>query len=60
MEPAGYLTGDFDPRRLVPAGETFDAVITIESPSMEATGFKLNVCYRQAGDLLRCAIEDFK
>ncbi len=60
LEPAEYLTGNFDPRRLVPAGETFDAVISIESPSMEATGFKLNVCYRQDGGLLRCAIEDFK
>ncbi len=60
LEPAEYLTGNFDPRRLVPAGETFDAVISIESPSMEATGFKLNVCYRQEGGLLRCAIEDFK
>ena len=60
LEPAEYLTGDFDPRRLVPAGETFDAVISIESPSMEATGFKLNVCYRQTGGLLRCVIEDFK
>ncbi len=60
LQPSEYLTGDFDPRRLVPGGETFDAVISIESPSMEATGFKLNVCYRQTGGLLRCAIEDFK
>ena len=60
LQPADYLTGDVDPRRLVPAGETFDAVISIESPSMEATGFKLNVCYRQDAGLLRCAIEDFR
>ena len=60
LEPSRYLTGNFDPRVPVPPGNTFNAVISIESPSPEATGFKLNVCYRQAGELLRCAMEDFK
>jgi len=60
LEPSRYLTGNFDPRVPVPPGNTFNAVISIESPSLEATGFKLNVCYRQAGGLLRCAMEDFK
>ncbi len=60
LEPNAYLTGNFDPRVAVLPGETFNAVISIESPSSEATGFKLNVCYRQAGGLLRCAMEDFK
>ena len=60
LEPAEYLTGNLDPRVPVATGNTFNAVISIESPSPDATGFKLNVCYRQAGDLLRCAIEDFK
>ncbi len=60
LEPNAYLTGNFDPRIAVLPGETFNAVISIESPSPEATGFKLNVCYRQAGGLLRCAMEDFK
>ena len=60
LEPSAYLTGNFDPRRQVPPGNTFDAVIAIESPAAEATGFKLNVCYRQAGGKLRCAVEDFK
>lgn len=59
MSPNEYLTGDFDPRRFVPPGETFNAVITIESPDAAATGFKLNVCYRESGGRLRCAIEDF-
>lgn len=59
LSPNEYLTGDFDPRRFVPPGETFSAVITIESPAAAATGFKLNVCYREAGGKLRCAIEDF-
>jgi hypothetical protein len=60
LEPSGYLTGNFDPRIPVPPGNTFNAVISIESPSPEATGFKLSVCYRQAGGLLRCAMENFK
>jgi hypothetical protein len=41
-------------------GETFNAVIAIDSPPTDATGFKLNVCYRLASGQLRCAIEDFK
>lgn len=60
LEPAGYLAGNDDPRELVAAGNTFNAVITIASPAAEATGFKLNVCYRQADSLLRCADTDFK
>ena len=60
LEPGEYLGGNADPRELVPAGNTFNAVISIESPAAEATGFKLNVCYRLAGGQLRCAIEDFK
>ena len=60
LEPDEYLGGNADPRELVPAGNTFNAVISIESPTAEATGFKLNVCYRLAGGQLRCAIEDFK
>jgi len=60
LEPSEYLTGNFDPRIPVPAGNTFNAVIAVESPAPEATGFKLSVCYRQAGGLLRCAMENFK
>jgi len=60
LDPAEYLSSDLDPRKLVQPGNTFNAVITIESPSEEATGFKLHVCYRDAGGSLRCAIEDFK
>ena len=60
LEPREYLGSNADPRELVPAGNTFNAVISIESPAAEATGFKLNVCYRLAGGQLRCAIEDFK
>ena len=59
-DPAEYLVEDADPRKLVPPGNTFNAVISIESPSEAATGFKLNVCYRLTGGQLRCAIEDFK
>ena len=60
LDPAEYLSGDADPRRAIAAGESFDAVFTIASPSAEATGFKLNVCYRQSNGQLRCAVDDFK
>ena len=60
LEPSEYLFDNADPRRPVHPNETFNAVITIDSPSADATGFKLNVCYRLASGQLRCAIEDFK
>ena len=60
LEPADYLTDDLDPRKPVRPGNTFNAVMTIRSPAPEATGFKLNVCYRVAGGKLRCAIQDFR
>lgn len=60
LEPGEYLAADADPRKPVAAGNTFDAVITIDTPAPEATGFKLNVCYRLATGRLRCAVEDFK
>jgi hypothetical protein len=41
-------------------GENFTAVITIDEPSVDATGFKLNVCYRAVPGKVRCATEDFK
>jgi len=60
LDPAEYLSSDLDPRKLVEPGNTFNAAITIQSPAEEATGFKLNVCYRESGGDLRCAIDDFK
>ncbi len=60
LDPAEYLSNDLDPRKLVEPGNTFNAAITIRSPAEEATGFKLNVCYRESGGDLRCAIDDFK
>jgi predicted Zn finger-like uncharacterized protein len=60
LEPGEYLAADADPRQPVAPGNSFNAVIAIDSPSPEATGFQLNVCYRLAGGQLRCAIEDFK
>ena len=60
LEPNEYLSGEFDPRVSVQTGDTFNAVISIDTPAPEATGFKLNVCYRRSGGLLRCAIDDFK
>lgn len=60
LEPKEYLAGNADPRRPLAPGERFTAVITIESPSPDATGFKLNVCYRESQGVVRCAVEDFK
>lgn len=60
LEPADYLPDSTDAQSMVGPGATFNAVIAVRSPSPEATGFKLNVCYRQNAEQLRCAIEDFK
>ncbi|MDJ0750880.1 MAG: DUF3426 domain-containing protein [Woeseiaceae bacterium] len=60
LDPTDYLASDLDPGKLVQPGNTFNAVMTIAAPDPEATGFKLNVCYRDTGDDLRCAIDDFK
>ena len=60
LDPAEYLPTDLDPRKLVPPGNTFNAVITVDSATESATGFKLNVCYRLSDGQLRCAIDDFK
>jgi predicted Zn finger-like uncharacterized protein len=60
LEPGDYLAENLDTRMPVAPGETFSALISIEAPDANATGFKLNVCYRQPGGRLRCAIDDFK
>ncbi|MEM7084509.1 MAG: DUF3426 domain-containing protein, partial [Pseudomonadota bacterium] len=60
MEPSEYLVDNNDPSRPIAPGSSFNAVIAIESVAEDATGFKLNVCYRMASGQLRCAIEDFK
>jgi hypothetical protein len=60
LSPGEYLAGDLDPSRPVIPGDNFTAVITVDDPSEEATGFKLNVCYRVSPGRVRCATEDFK
>ncbi len=60
LEPSEYLAGDLDPRRPVAPGDMFTAVAVIKSPAADATGFKLNVCYREMPGTVRCATEDFK
>ena len=60
LEPSEYLAGNPDPRKPVAPGDTFDAIIAIESAPANADGFKLDACYRLANRQLRCAIEDFK
>ena len=59
LEPNEYLAGNGNPGELVIPGDNFTAVITIDEPSVEATGFKLNVCYRVSPGRVRCATEDF-
>lgn len=60
LEPGEYLAGDQNPNQPVTPGDNFTAVITIDEPSVDATGFKLNVCYRVSPGRVRCATEDFK
>jgi len=60
LDPSEYLVDGADPSRSVRPGDTFDAVIAINSPSAAATSFKLNVCYRLEGGQLRCADKDFR
>jgi predicted Zn finger-like uncharacterized protein len=60
LDPGEYLPGDLDPSQPVPPGENFTAVLEVEEPSPDATGFKLNVCYRVQPGTVRCAVEDFK
>lgn len=60
LDPAEYLPTDLDPGKLVEPGNTFEAVITIDSALEDATGFRLKVCYRLSDGQLRCAIDDFK
>ena len=60
LRPDEYLAGNVSSRRPVAPGADFNAVIAIDSPAAEATGFKLNVCYRTGAQQLRCAIEDFR
>ena len=59
LEPNEYLAGGQDPSRHILPGSRFTSVVTIDQPSEDATGFKLNVCYREAPGRVRCAIEDF-
>jgi predicted Zn finger-like uncharacterized protein len=60
LDPADYLAGSANPSGRVPPGESFTAAVRVEAPSPDATGFKLNVCYREPGNRVRCATEDFK
>ena len=60
LSPGEYLAGDVDPQRPVAPGDDFTAVITVDDPSEDATGFKLNVCYRESAGQIRCATQDFK
>jgi predicted Zn finger-like uncharacterized protein len=60
LGPADYLTGGVSESAFVQPGDTFNALVAVAAPADRAAGFKLNVCYRQDGGQLRCAIEDFR
>jgi predicted Zn finger-like uncharacterized protein len=60
LEPGEFLPDDVDPSQLVSPGQDFTAVLEVEDPSPEATGFKLDICYRVEPGTVRCAIQDFK
>ena len=60
LDPAEYLGDDLDPSKPVQPGNTFNAVISIQSPAPDATGYKLKVCYRQSAGQLRCSNPSFK
>jgi predicted Zn finger-like uncharacterized protein len=60
LDPADYLPDDLDPRKLVEPGNTFNAVMTIRSPSADARSFRLRARYRNADGSLRCKDDSFK
>ena len=60
LDPAEYLPTDLDPRKLVEPGNTFNAIISIKAPPIEASGYKVDVCYRMTDGQLRCKANDFK
>ncbi len=60
LAPAEYLGDKLDAGARVQPGGSFDAVISVLSPSNAATGFKLNVCYRVSDTDLSCAAGGFK
>ncbi len=60
LEPVEYLADNRNPRDPIAPGDSFDAVITLESPDPAATGYRLRACYRAVRGKLRCAVGDFK
>lgn len=60
LQPGEYLDESIDPAKAVPAGAAFTAVVRVAALSAAATGFKLNVCYPQSGERIRCATQDFR
>ena len=60
LQPAEYLGEGTNAGQPVDAGDGFTAVITVAPLAREATGFKLNICYRENPEQLRCATEDFR
>ncbi|NNC57767.1 MAG: DUF3426 domain-containing protein [Woeseiaceae bacterium] len=60
LGPADYLADGMDPSQRVQPGNTFNAMIAIQSASAAATGYKLKACYRLTDTQLRCKNPDFR
>jgi len=60
LSPTEYLGNGADLAQLVQPGGTFFAVISVQSPSAAATGYKLKACYRLSEGQLRCNMPDFR
>jgi predicted Zn finger-like uncharacterized protein len=60
LEPAEYLPEDGQAQSLVAPGQTFNAIVTIESSDPDVYNFQMSLCYREADSRLRCAIGAFK
>jgi len=60
LSPTEYLGNSQNAAQLVQPGDTFFAVIAIQSPAQAATGYKLKACYRLSEGQLRCNMPDFR
>ena len=60
LDPAAYLADDADPSQPIEPGDNFTAVITVDDPSADVSGYRLKVCYRMETGTVRCAEEAFR
>jgi hypothetical protein len=55
FEPEEYLGDPAQASRLLDAGDSIEADLLVADPGAEAVGYRLEVCFRESGTLLRCA-----